>query len=257
MRNKSPAFQFYPKDWLTSDEVTMMSNEERGEYITLLCYDWINNGISEDMYDGCSEKVQRCFNRRGVKYYNKRLVNERKKQRAWRDKCSDAGKKSADLKKRSKQQGDSSKVSLTKVATVVDVYLQLNVNIAVCICSLRITSLILKDSKDLLFQLRDLELVELLITLMQQNNEKQKPLTDSQYRKWTNDMRLMRERDGHTHDEIAKVIAWSQTDGFWKENILSTKKLRGQFAVLWAKAKNAEPPKDEYIPGGNIYKEFK
>ena len=37
---KSPAFQFYPNDWLSSPRITMMSPAEEGAYIRLLCYDW-------------------------------------------------------------------------------------------------------------------------------------------------------------------------------------------------------------------------
>jgi len=46
--NKSPAFQFYPKDFLTDSNVLVMSNEARGAYITLLCIDWLEDGIKRD-----------------------------------------------------------------------------------------------------------------------------------------------------------------------------------------------------------------
>lgn len=42
---KAPAFQFYPKDFLTDDKVMEMSAEVRGMYITLLCVDWLNDGF--------------------------------------------------------------------------------------------------------------------------------------------------------------------------------------------------------------------
>jgi hypothetical protein len=38
--HKFPAFQFYPKDWLSSESVICMSAEQRGWYIQLLCYAW-------------------------------------------------------------------------------------------------------------------------------------------------------------------------------------------------------------------------
>jgi hypothetical protein len=44
---KSPAFQFYPKDFLSDGKVILMSSEVRGIYITLLCVDWIDNGLPE------------------------------------------------------------------------------------------------------------------------------------------------------------------------------------------------------------------
>jgi len=42
---KAPAFQFYPKDFLTDGKVLMMSAEMRGLYITLLCIDWLEDGF--------------------------------------------------------------------------------------------------------------------------------------------------------------------------------------------------------------------
>ena len=45
---KSPAFQFYPKDLLSDIEAMSMSNEVMGMYFKLLCFDWINDGIPDD-----------------------------------------------------------------------------------------------------------------------------------------------------------------------------------------------------------------
>ena len=38
--DKAPAFQFYPKDWLTDPDVVCMSMAQKGAYITLICYCW-------------------------------------------------------------------------------------------------------------------------------------------------------------------------------------------------------------------------
>ncbi len=43
--NKSPAFQFYPKDFLTDRKVLVMPNEVVGMYIKLLCIDWLEDGF--------------------------------------------------------------------------------------------------------------------------------------------------------------------------------------------------------------------
>ncbi|MBX4216271.1 YdaU family protein [Candidatus Parcubacteria bacterium] len=45
---KPPAFQFYPKDFLTDVKVMLMSSEARGMYIMLLCMDWLSDGIPEN-----------------------------------------------------------------------------------------------------------------------------------------------------------------------------------------------------------------
>lgn len=46
-KGKSPAFQFYPKDFLTDAAVLCMTNEEIGMYIKLLCVDWLEDGFFE------------------------------------------------------------------------------------------------------------------------------------------------------------------------------------------------------------------
>jgi hypothetical protein len=54
------------------------------------------------------------------------------------------------------------------------------------------------------------------------------------YKSWTNTIRLMRERDGFSPEEITDVFKWANSDEFWKTNILSPEKLRAQFAKLHA-----------------------
>ena len=46
---KSPAFQFYPKDFLTDQNVLVMSLAERGAYITLLCLCWSDGSLPADV----------------------------------------------------------------------------------------------------------------------------------------------------------------------------------------------------------------
>ena len=52
--------------------------------------------------------------------------------------------------------------------------------------------------------------------------------------KWANHVRLMREVDGHSEDEIKTVIRWCQSDSFWRGNIQSTEKLREKWDTLVA-----------------------
>lgn len=106
-KNKAPAFQFYPKDFLTDEKVLLMTNEEIGVYISLLCIDWLNDGLHADSFNdydpylklnGGSRLVRSCFDIHPDKegyLTNNRLQKEREKQREWRRKSSEAGKKSA------------------------------------------------------------------------------------------------------------------------------------------------------------------
>jgi len=57
--------------------------------------------------------------------------------------------------------------------------------------------------------------------------------------KWASVIRLMREVDNISHDEISNVFTWANKDSFWASNILSPDKLRKQFPQLQAKMKGA------------------
>lgn len=49
---------------------------------------------------------------------------------------------------------------------------------------------------------------------------------------WANDVRLMRERDGRTDEEIRSLFEWANSHYFWKTNILSPATLRKQWDKL-------------------------
>jgi len=51
---------------------------------------------------------------------------------------------------------------------------------------------------------------------------------------WAEPVRLMRERDGHSPDEIRSAINWSQDHEFWRGVILSTENLRDKWDKLAA-----------------------
>lgn len=92
---KSPAFQFYPRDFLSSRKVDRMSMTERGIYITLLAHCWIDRGLPTDLSElaaACRMKrdqfervwskgvLNQCFELRGDRFVNPRLEVERKAQ---------------------------------------------------------------------------------------------------------------------------------------------------------------------------------
>ena len=65
---------------------------------------------------------------------------------------------------------------------------------------------------------------------IKENNSKAK---EPNFQNWADDIRKLVELDKNTVEEIKEVIDWSQTDDFWKRNIMSASKLRKQFAKLW------------------------
>jgi uncharacterized protein YdaU (DUF1376 family) len=102
--NKAPAFQFYPKDWLTDPDVVCMSMAQKGAYITLICYCWREDKLpnNEDyirkllgnvpkwktLWNGVKHK----FEIQGDYLIHPRLEKERTKQEEHRKKKSNAGK---------------------------------------------------------------------------------------------------------------------------------------------------------------------
>ena len=93
--SKSPAFQFYPRDFLSSRKVDRMSMTERGIYVTLLSHCWIDRGLPTDLSElaaACRMKLAQferiwskgalhhCFELRGDRFVNPRLERERQAQ---------------------------------------------------------------------------------------------------------------------------------------------------------------------------------
>ena len=108
MSNKSPAFQWYPKDFLADENVVLMSLEEQGAYVRLLCYCWLEGSIPGDVEqlarlcqtDADHMRVlwnalDKCFNLRGQeggqRYVHLRLEAEHRKQDKHREAKSRAG----------------------------------------------------------------------------------------------------------------------------------------------------------------------
>src|SRR5689334_10451983 len=105
---KSPAFQFYPQDFLADDKVMAMTAEARGVYIVLLCHCWLSGSIPKDpeilqrlaqwqpanqdepsrqQWEKCWSMVGRCFVTDGAPsgcYVNQRIEREREKQAVFR-----------------------------------------------------------------------------------------------------------------------------------------------------------------------------
>lgn len=129
MKHDSPAFQWYPKDYLSSARVAVMSLEEEGAYLRALNYCWLHGSIPADpkllarlIGKGCSEEVARvvqgCFDlvhENGTEMVHSRIEEEREKQNRWREKSAAGGKKSAQVRRR--QQLQRLKGGSTLVAT--------------------------------------------------------------------------------------------------------------------------------------------
>lgn len=111
-RQQSPAFQFYPKDFLTSERVIGMTYEQRGIYITLLSQCWLEGSITASIDElaeqlrirkrkaqGILHRVLGGFKERNGRLFHPRLEEERRKQREFREKQRLKGEASAAAKR--------------------------------------------------------------------------------------------------------------------------------------------------------------
>lgn len=108
--NKSPAFQVYPKDFLSDINVQMMSAEQIGAYTLLLFNAWIQDDqgtlpnddkvLAElsklnERWSDVGTLVKQMFEvdkKNPKKIFHLRLKKERKKQMKRQKQCSVAGK---------------------------------------------------------------------------------------------------------------------------------------------------------------------
>lgn len=74
---------------------------------------------------------------------------------------------------------------------------------------------------------------EMFTSLLDLNPKHRQPDLD----KWANTIRLMRERDGRSLDEIRALWTWAHRDQFWGANILCPTKLREKWDQLLIKSK--------------------
>lgn len=104
---KSPAFQFYPKEFLMDGNVAGMSLQERGAYITLICVCWQEGTLPVDpkrlanmvgvpfrQFNNLWPALSVCFRETEGRLVHPRLEKEREKQENYRRRQSDKGRAS-------------------------------------------------------------------------------------------------------------------------------------------------------------------
>lgn len=136
MAEAAPAFQFYPKDFLTDGRQAAMSAEEAGIYIRLMCVNWVEGSLPGELdklarIGGVSRKrmerawvtLQACFQpdpkNPAYALVQPRLERERVKQQEFRRRQSDNGHKGGRPKKETHEKANgnpslSSGLSQTK-----------------------------------------------------------------------------------------------------------------------------------------------
>lgn len=113
---RPPAFQFYPADWLSSPNVMAMTPEQEGAYLRLLCCAWLSPDCTLPNDDALLavlsrlnerwetegllvRKMFRVCTKNVLRLENPRLVLERRKQREWKRKSAEGGRKSGEQRR--------------------------------------------------------------------------------------------------------------------------------------------------------------
>jgi hypothetical protein len=94
------------------------------------------------------------------------------------------------------------------------------------------------------YEICDMYSANLLFDLMLKNNPS---IKRPNLEKWAADIRKMREIDERPTEHIDYMIRWSQSDEFWKTNILSPSKLREKYDQLVIRAKSDHERKNRQI----------
>jgi uncharacterized protein YdaU (DUF1376 family) len=108
---KAPAFQFYPNDFLSDPNVMVMSLQERGAYITLICVCWTQGVLPDDKarlarlcgtpanaFTKIWPALESCFRKGRGGLVHPRLEREREKQAEFKRLQADRATKRWDKK---------------------------------------------------------------------------------------------------------------------------------------------------------------
>lgn len=126
MPSNSPAFQFYPADFLADEHVALMSLAARGAYITLLCYCWREGsipaetdklarlcGVDSNAMAELMAELSPCFSSaigEPSRLINLRLYEEKEKQENHRKERALAGQKGAEKRWKRRRKSIETKV---------------------------------------------------------------------------------------------------------------------------------------------------
>ena len=103
-----------------------------------------------------------------------------------------------------------------------------------------------RDSQENKFSDADLQVAQTIFELIKVINPSHKEPT---FETWANDIRLMRERDKRTHEQILDLFRYANNDDFWKVNILCPKTLRGKWDKLTIQKTNSRNKKTSEFAG--------
>ena len=255
MKTKSPAFQFYPADYLSDSNTIVFTAEQDGHYLRLLCLCWLEGSIPIDprpllkggatISDECLNPILKCFriNRKKTALIHPRLDAERCKQIAWREKSSEGGKASALKKQELNSSNGASRVVKPKGNTMFMSSSSSSSSIKSTPGKQTTVEKSVKKKPKVKFSEWDMSMSVLLFD----ECKKIVPSTkEPDLESWANEFRLMREVEKWHQDDIYEIMCWMyQDDNFWKGQIRSPQKLRKHYEAMYAK-RNVSRKRENY-----------
>ena len=246
MKTKSPAFQFYPADYLSDMNTIAFTAEQDGHYIRLLCICWLEGEIPFDMdkirsllkgsstiSDETLNPVLQCFklNEKKNVIFHPRLLKEKKKQSDWAKKCSAGGKASG----RTRRGLNGAKGSSSVVELISNTMSSSSSSSSSS--SLNLKSTQVKKSK-YSFTEWDMNLSH---TLFEECKKIVPTTKEPDFENWANEFRLMREIEKWHKDDILAILGWMYNeDEFWRGQVRSPQKLRKHYDAMYAKRNAAK-----------------
>lgn len=119
----SPAFQFYPAEYLGDKNTFPMTTVEHGAYCLLMWFCWEEDGLPDDLDELAGmarltvdqfkpiwdRRLKKCFvfDEKKNLYFHPRLLKEIKKQKAWKKEKSERGKRAAVSRWKQNGSGDA------------------------------------------------------------------------------------------------------------------------------------------------------
>jgi hypothetical protein len=190
---KDPAVLFYTQDFITG--TILMTDEQRGKYIMLLCLQHQNGKLTEkDMLKICGEKDEDIwckFYQEDGYFYNKRMVIETNKRNNYTESRRKNLKKSVHMDPHMDPHMENENEDVNKDIIVID-----------------------KEIENLYN--------EVVIFF----DENCRPKTEKQKQDWCDTLDKLIRIDGHKPEHIKNIIKRTRIDDFWKTNFLSILKLR-------------------------------
>jgi len=269
MRDRAPAFQFYPRQFAGDDQVMGMDLEAIGAHILLIC-------TAAASPEGCRIDADEYAIRMRLRNPSDEAWIRIKKQLlagAWKVSLdgkwwvqsglertfqkqkdfSETQRTRADARWKKEHAGPMPYVCRNDAETMPDIVP--NVCSSSSSSSSNPSSELVGSDKEIASGQRKSKgspspeacrLSALLKTEILRNKPDYK-VTTAQERNWDVTADRMLRLDGRDPQEIADIIRWSQADEFWMSNILSMDKLREKFDQLQMKRGVSKKPNDEML----------